>query len=92
MIVGSVAAFVWQYLALDGVTGLHPMLAGVVLSSLSMVSVSLLTQASHPVPEHILQAMEETAELRPLPRPLKSQQSFEMAHEALTLKASERMA
>lgn len=92
MIVGSLVAFFWQYLALDGVTGLHPMLAGVVLSSLAMVVASLLTQASHPVPEHILQAMEETAELRPLPRPLKAQQSFEMAHEALTLKLSERTA
>ncbi|NWN84058.1 MAG: sodium/proline symporter, partial [Halomonas sp.] len=90
MIVGSLVAFFWQYLALDGVTGLHPMLVGVVLSSLAMVVASLLTQASHPVPEHILQAMEETAELRPLPRPLKAQQSFEMAHEALTLKLSER--
>ncbi|MDT8880843.1 sodium/proline symporter [Halomonas saccharevitans] len=92
MIVGSLVAFSWQYLGLDQVTGLHPMLAGVVLSSLSMVVVSLLTQASHPVPEHVLQAMAETAELRPLPRPLKAQQSFEMAHEALTLKAQERTA
>lgn len=92
MIVGSLVAFTWQYLELDQVTGLHPMLAGVVLSSLSMVAVSLLTQASHPVPEHILQAMAETAELRPLPRPLKAQQSFELAHEALTLKVQERTA
>ncbi|SFT58095.1 sodium/proline symporter [Halomonas saccharevitans] len=92
MIVGSLVAFSWQYLGLDQVTGLHPMLAGVVLSSLSMVVVSLLTQASHPVPEHVLRAMAETAELRPLPRPLKAQQSFEMAHEALTLKAQERTA
>lgn len=92
MIVGSLVAFSWQYLGLDQATGLHPMLAGVVLSSLTMVVVSLLTQASHPVPEHVLQAMAETAELRPLPRPLKAQQSFEMAHEALTLKAQERMA
>lgn len=92
IIVGTLVAFAWQYLALDQVTGLHPMLAGVVLSSLTMILVSLMTQASHPVPEHVLQAMAETAELRPLPRPLKAQQSFEMAHEALTLKVQERTA
>nr|WP_300313041.1 sodium/proline symporter [Halomonas sp.] len=92
MIVGSVVAFFWQYLALDSVTELHPMLVGVVMSSLAMVIGSLLTQASHPVPEHILHAMEETAELRPLPRSLASQQSFELAHEAMTLKTHGRQA
>ncbi|MGO2132565.1 MAG: sodium/proline symporter [Halomonas sp.] len=87
MIVGSLTAFFWQYLSLDAVSGVHPMLAGVGLSSVAMVVASLLTQASHPVPEHIVFAMEETAELRPLPRSLKSQQAFEMAHEALVLKS-----
>ncbi|MGM0987783.1 MAG: sodium/proline symporter [Pseudomonadota bacterium] len=87
IIVGASVAFLWQYFGLDSATEIHPMLAGVVLSSLSMIVISLATQRSHPVPEHILQAMKETEELRPLPRSLASQQSFEMAHEALSLKA-----
>ncbi|NYS61213.1 sodium/proline symporter [Vreelandella salicampi] len=82
MIVGSGVAFIWQYFQLDGVTEIHPMLAGLVLSSLTMFLVSLLTQRSHPVPEHILTAIRETDELRPLPNRLKAQQDFALANEA----------
>ncbi|GED23261.1 sodium/proline symporter [Halomonas halmophila] len=90
IVVGAVVAFLWKYLGLEGATEIHPMLAGLVLSSVTMVTISLATQRRHPVPEHILRAMEETEELRPLPRSLASRQSFEMAHEALTLKSAER--
>ncbi len=90
IIVGAVVAFLWKYLGLEAATEIHPMLAGLVLSSVTMVAVSLATQRQYPVPEHILRAMEETEELRPLPRSLASRQSFEMAHEALTLKSAER--
>ncbi len=86
IIVGSSVAFVWQYFGLDGVTEIHPMLAGVVLSSLTMIVASLATQATHPVPTHILQAIDETAELRPLPNRMKSQQDFSLSHEAYSLK------
>ncbi|SHL32299.1 sodium/proline symporter [Halomonas caseinilytica] len=90
IIVGAVVAFLWKYLGLEAATEIHPMLAGLVLSSVTMVAVSLATQRQYPVPEHILRAMQETEELRPLPRSLASRQSFEMAHEALTLKSAER--
>ncbi|WP_311945525.1 sodium/proline symporter [Halomonas piscis] len=86
ILVGASVAFLWQYFGLDGPTELHPMLVGVVLSSLTMIVVSLATQRSHPVPAHILKAMEETAELRPLPKGLRANQDFAMAHEAMALR------
>lgn len=76
----------WPPVRRDEPTELHPMLVGVVLSSLTMIAVSLATQRSHPVPAHILKAMSETAELRPLPRGLRANQDFTMAHEALGLR------
>lgn len=85
ILVGAGVSFLWQYLGLDGPTEMHPMLVGVMLSSLTMIVVSLATQHSHPVPVHILQAMDETAELRPLPKGLRSSQDFTMAHEAMSL-------
>ena len=65
MIAGATVAFVWEAAGMVGATGLHPMLAGVAASSLTMVVVSLATQVSHPVPPQILQAMDESARVGP---------------------------
>jgi hypothetical protein len=61
MVIGSGVSFVWQLAALDGPSGLHPMLAGVLSSSLAMVLVSLATQKSHPLPREILDRMAEAS-------------------------------
>jgi sodium/proline symporter len=67
MVAGAAVSFVWQLAALDGVSGLHPMLAGLASSSLAMVTVSLATQRSHPLPQSILDMMDEASRLGPIP-------------------------
>jgi len=65
---GSITAIVWQMAGLDGVTAVHPMFAGTIVSTVLIVAVSLLTQQIAPVPDHILAAMDETAKLGPIPK------------------------
>jgi len=66
MVSGAGVAFIWQLAALDGPTGLHPMLAGLLTSSLLMVVVSLATQSSHPLPQKILDMIDEANRLEPV--------------------------
>lgn len=67
IVVGTVAA-VWAQLAdSSGSVGFDPMGIGITCSVIAIVVVSLLTQKSHPVPEHVLRAVEETARVRPVP-------------------------
>jgi sodium/proline symporter len=63
MIAGAGVSFVWQLLVLEGTSGLHPMLAGLSSSTLTMVVVSLATQRSHPLPQPILEMMDEASRL-----------------------------
>jgi len=61
MVTGATVTFVWQLAALDGPTGLHPMLAGLILSSTAMILVSLATGRSHPLPARVLEMMSEAS-------------------------------
>jgi sodium/proline symporter len=61
MITGASIAFIWEFAALAPATGWHPMLAGLLCSVVAMVAVSLATQRTSPVPEHVLSAMDEAA-------------------------------
>lgn len=67
MVVGAAVAFTWEFSGLVGTTQLHPMLMGVVSSSITMVAVSLATQKSSPVPDYILEMMNEAAIVGPIP-------------------------
>jgi sodium/proline symporter len=64
---GAATAVSWEIAKLADTTTLHPMAAGILVSSASMVVVSLLTAKRAPVPAHILRAMEEAARLGPIP-------------------------
>ncbi len=63
IVAGASAAFLWQFLDLEGASGLHPMVAGLLASTTAMVVVSLATQKRHPVPQAILDLMAESANL-----------------------------
>ncbi|MGI9260370.1 MAG: sodium/proline symporter [Gammaproteobacteria bacterium] len=64
MITGASIAFAWEPLALVESTGLHPMLAGVLGSTVVMIVVSLATRERSPVPAEIVAAMDEAAKVR----------------------------
>jgi sodium/proline symporter len=64
MITGALIAFAWEPLAFVESTGLHPMLAGVLGSTIAMIVVSLATQKRSPVPAEIVAAMDEAARVR----------------------------
>ena len=66
MVTGATIAFLWESVGLAETSGLHPMLAGVLGSTVMMISVSLATQRVSPVPEHIVAAMDEAARLGPV--------------------------
>ena len=61
MITGASVAFIWEFAVLAQTTGWHPMLAGIVGSAVAMVTVSLATQRTSPVPDHVLSAIDEAA-------------------------------
>lgn len=86
MLMGAGSSFLWELLDMSASTGLHPMLVGVVCSCVSMVSVSLLTQQRYPVPDYILEAMDESASLRALPAHLLNKQDFSLSGEAKQLR------
>lgn len=58
---GAVTAVTWEVARLADSTTIHPMAAGLLLSTVSLVAVSLLTAKRAPVPPHIVRAMEEAA-------------------------------
>jgi sodium/proline symporter len=66
MIVGAAVAFVWEYAGLVNTTQLHPMLTGVLSSTVTMIVVSLATQKTSPVPGHIRDAMDRSALVGPV--------------------------
>jgi SSS family transporter len=65
--VGTVAAVTAQVTGSSDRIGFDPMGIGLTCSVIAIVVVSLITQRSHPVPEHVLRAVEETAQVRPVP-------------------------
>ncbi len=67
MIVGASMAFIWEYAGLVPITQMHPMLVGVVSSSITMYVVSMATQKSSPVPADVLEMMSDSAVVGPIP-------------------------
>lgn len=66
IVTGATIAFIWEPVGLAAISGLHPMLAGVMASTAMMISVSLATQTRSPVPESVLAAMDEAAHIGPV--------------------------
>jgi sodium/proline symporter len=67
IIVGTVAAVTAEVTGSSAKIGFDAMGIGLTCSVIAIVVVSLLTQRSHPVPERVLRAVEETAQVRPVP-------------------------
>ncbi|WP_109473692.1 sodium/proline symporter [Ornithinimicrobium cavernae] len=67
IVVGTVAAVLAQVAGSSDTIGFDSMGIGITCSVIAIVVVSLLTQRSHPVPDRVLRAVEETARVRPVP-------------------------
>jgi Na+/proline symporter len=83
MIAGALVAFFWEYLGLTELTSMAPMLMGVVSSSLTMVVVSLATQEKYPVPEYVLDAMQESDAIGPVPKRFLTATDFSLTPTAI---------
>ena len=82
MIGGALVAYLAQITSFV----LPPMLAGVLISSILMILVSLATQKTHPVSEYILKAMDLTAEVGPIPKGILTSAEFDLSPEAMVVK------
>ncbi len=85
IIVGASVAFVWEYAGLVNSTQLHPMLTGVVSSTVTMIVVSLATQKSSPVPPQVLDMMHASAQIGPLPERYLAATDVGIANEAAAI-------
>jgi len=85
MIAGALVSFVWQYAGLVETTQVHPMLAGVVSSTVTMVIVSLATQKMSPVPPHILDALDASVAVGPIPGRFAEASDLSLANEAAAI-------
>ena len=85
MVVGASVAFIWEYAGLVNTTQLHPMLTGVVSSTVTMIVVSLATQKSSPVPPHVLEMMNVSAEIGPIPERFIAATGVGLANEAAAI-------
>jgi sodium/proline symporter len=85
MIVGASVAFIWEYAGLVSTTQIHPMVTGVVSSTITMIVVSLATQKSSPVPPHVLEMMNVTAEVGPIPERFLGATDVGLANEAAAI-------
>lgn len=63
MIVGTVISVSWEVSGMTDATGLDPMVAGIVSSTIAMIIGSLATQKSHPVPQTIVDAVNRAADI-----------------------------
>lgn len=70
MIAGTVAAVSAELLNTEEGLGLDAMVFGITSSVLAIIIVSLATQKSHPVPERVRAAVEETMKVAPAPKRL----------------------
>ena len=70
MIAGTLVSVFWQVSGLPDTTGIDPMVTGIVASTAAMIIGSLASQKSHPVPERIVRALDETAKVGPIPAKL----------------------
>jgi sodium/proline symporter len=65
---GALTAFFWKVAGVDAATEVHPMLAGLVVSIILMIVVSLATQKKAPVSKVVLDAINEASRVGPIPR------------------------
>lgn len=82
MIAGGATAIAWQVAGLEAGTTLHPMSAGLLASTITMVVVSLATRTLSPVSPHIVAAMEETERVAPVPKDMLHLSDFALGPEA----------
>ena len=85
MIVGASVAFIWEYAGLVDSTQIHPMVTGVVSSTVTMIVVSLATQKSSPVPPQVLEMMNVAAEVGPIPERYLATADAGLANEAAAI-------
>lgn len=64
----TIMVVIWQQLQLEDNTGLHPMLIGLLTSTITMIIGSLATQKSHPVSASVLSAIDDAASVTPTSR------------------------
>ena len=77
MIAGTAVSVFWEISGLPDSTGIDPMVTGILASTVAMVVGSLASQRSHPVPGHVVRALDETAKIGPIPaRMLMSQDAY----------------
>ena len=82
IIVGATIAFVWEFAGLVTTTQIHPMLAGVVCSTTTMIVVSLVTQRMSPVPPQVLDAIDVASHVGPIPGRFLAVTEFDLTGEA----------
>ena len=75
---GALAAFLFKQLG----TGMDAMLGGLLVSWPLMIIVSLATQKSHPVADHIIKAMDEAIKVGPIPKEMLAKSDFNLSQEA----------
>lgn len=88
MIVGASVAFAWEFAGLVPITQMHPMLVGVVCSSVTMFVVSIATQKSFPVPESVLDLMNESVNVGPIPDHLMAAADINLTREAAAVRGA----
>jgi sodium/proline symporter len=79
---GAAVAFFWKITGAAGATAIHPMFAGLVVSLVLIIVVSLATQKNHPVPDHILAAISEADRVGPIPKEMLAGADSNLATEA----------
>lgn len=70
ILIGTLSSVTWELANLSAVSGLDPMVAGIFCSTITIIVASLASQKSHPVPDHIRRALDETAKVAPVPASL----------------------
>ena len=75
---GALSAFLFEKLGIP----INPMLGGLVISWLLIIIVSLATQGSNPVADHIVKAMDEAIKIGPIPKDMLAKSDFNLAQEA----------
>ena len=68
IIIGALVSFCWEYFDITSITTVAPMLAGIVSSALTMIIVSLITQSRYPVPNYVKDMIEESSNIRLIPK------------------------
>lgn len=82
MLAGTISSVSWELAGMTDRVGLDPMVVGISVSVAAMVIGSLLTQKTHPVPEPIRRALDETAKIGPIPASLMLGQNQNLAAQA----------